>query len=279
MTGAPGAGLSCPCNRRTFRRGLDQPLPFLTPPRPVPPHGAGEALSSKEALVLRLNAQYPGDVGVLSAFFLNLVRLLRVVAGHLSCVWSGGHNVNHGGASVAQAPLALRVDAHSTCQQGDPCGRLLPARCPASPHACAARPRIQVSLPAGEAIYLAANVPHAYVSGELVECMAASDNVIRWAAGGTNVGLGAAKAGRIACGASGTPHHAPQGAALMPASSPADVPLSHPIPWPLASPVRLPTLPPPPCPLQCGADAQVPRHRCAGGQPHVRGGAAGRAQG
>ncbi|WIA28896.1 hypothetical protein OEZ86_011420 [Tetradesmus obliquus] len=69
---------------------------------------AGRALSEKEALVLRLNQQYPNDVGVLSAFFLNQVRL---------------------------AP--------------------------------------------GEAIYLAANEPHAYVSGELVECMAASDNVIR----------------------------------------------------------------------------------------------------
>lgn len=30
-----------------------------------------------------------------------------------------------------------------------------------------------------QAIYLDANVPHAYVSGELVECMATSDNVIR----------------------------------------------------------------------------------------------------
>lgn len=32
-------------------------------------------LSPKEKLVLRLNAQYPGDVGVLAAFFLNLVQL------------------------------------------------------------------------------------------------------------------------------------------------------------------------------------------------------------
>ena len=31
----------------------------------------------------------------------------------------------------------------------------------------------------GEAIYLAANEPHAYVSGQLIECMATSDNVIR----------------------------------------------------------------------------------------------------
>lgn len=35
---------------------------------------AGRALSEKEALVLRLNQQYPNDVGVLSAFFLNQVR-------------------------------------------------------------------------------------------------------------------------------------------------------------------------------------------------------------
>ena len=37
----------------------------------------------------------------------------------------------------------------------------------------------QVRLPAGSAIYLPANEPHAYLAGELVECMAASDNVIR----------------------------------------------------------------------------------------------------
>ncbi|EIE20706.1 mannose-6-phosphate isomerase [Coccomyxa subellipsoidea C-169] len=65
-------------------------------------------LTEKEKLVLRLNEQYPLDVGVLSAFFFNLVTL---------------------------------------------------------------KP--------GQAVYLAANVPHAYVSGELVECMATSDNVIR----------------------------------------------------------------------------------------------------
>jgi len=34
-------------------------------------------------------------------------------------------------------------------------------------------------LSAGEGIYLAANEPHAYISGELIECMATSDNVIR----------------------------------------------------------------------------------------------------
>ncbi len=34
-------------------------------------------------------------------------------------------------------------------------------------------------LRAGQALYLGANEPHAYLQGELVECMASSDNVIR----------------------------------------------------------------------------------------------------
>lgn len=37
--------------------------------------GGARPLTDKEELVLRLNAQYPQDVGVLSAFFLNLVKL------------------------------------------------------------------------------------------------------------------------------------------------------------------------------------------------------------
>ncbi len=36
-----------------------------------------------------------------------------------------------------------------------------------------------ILLKPGQAIYLPANEPHAYVSGQLVECMATSDNVIR----------------------------------------------------------------------------------------------------
>lgn len=39
--------------------------------------------------------------------------------------------------------------------------------------------RWQVRLPPGHALYLPANEPHAYLAGELVEVMAASDNVIR----------------------------------------------------------------------------------------------------
>lgn len=65
-------------------------------------------LTDKEQLVLRLEKQYPTDVGVISVFFFNYVRL-------------------------------------------DP----------------------------GEALYLGANEPHAYVSGECIECMATSDNVVR----------------------------------------------------------------------------------------------------
>ncbi|KAK8669579.1 hypothetical protein V6N13_107005 [Hibiscus sabdariffa] len=65
-------------------------------------------LREKEELVLGLEKQYPGDIGLLSAFFLNYVRLK-----------------------------------------------------------------------AGEALYLAANEPHAYLSGDCIECMATSDNVVR----------------------------------------------------------------------------------------------------
>lgn len=36
-----------------------------------------------------------------------------------------------------------------------------------------------LTLSPGEAIYLAANEPHAYLKGECIECMAASDNVVR----------------------------------------------------------------------------------------------------
>jgi len=36
-----------------------------------------------------------------------------------------------------------------------------------------------LQLKPGDAIYLAANVPHAYLSGDCIECMACSDNVIR----------------------------------------------------------------------------------------------------
>lgn len=31
----------------------------------------------------------------------------------------------------------------------------------------------------GESFFMAANEPHAYVAGEIIECMACSDNVVR----------------------------------------------------------------------------------------------------
>ncbi|KAF8399107.1 hypothetical protein HHK36_014973 [Tetracentron sinense] len=65
-------------------------------------------LTDKEQLVLRLEKQYPADVGIISAFFFNYVKL--------------------------------------------------------NP---------------GEALYLGANEPHAYICGECIECMATSDNVVR----------------------------------------------------------------------------------------------------
>lgn len=36
-----------------------------------------------------------------------------------------------------------------------------------------------VKLNPGEALFLGANEPHAYLSGECIECMATSDNVVR----------------------------------------------------------------------------------------------------
>ncbi|KZV36870.1 mannose-6-phosphate isomerase 1-like [Dorcoceras hygrometricum] len=65
-------------------------------------------LTETEQLVLKLEKQYPGDIGVLAAFLLNYVKL--------------------------------------------------------NP---------------GEALYLGANEPHAYIYGECIECMATSDNVVR----------------------------------------------------------------------------------------------------
>lgn len=65
-------------------------------------------LNEKEELALLLEQQYPADVGVISSFFFNYVKL--------------------------------------------------------SP---------------GEGLYIDANQPHAYVSGECIECMATSDNVVR----------------------------------------------------------------------------------------------------
>ena len=65
-------------------------------------------LTAKEKLILRLNSQYPGDVGIFAAYFLNYIKLQP-----------------------------------------------------------------------SQAIFLEANEPHAYLSGNCVEVMATSDNVVR----------------------------------------------------------------------------------------------------
>jgi len=57
----------------------------------------GAALAAKDALVLRLNAQYPADVGVLSAYFLNLVTLAP---------------------TQARAPAAVAVSSNCTIELG-----------------------------------------------------------------------------------------------------------------------------------------------------------------
>ena len=38
---------------------------------------------------------------------------------------------------------------------------------------------VYLSLKEGQSFFIGANIPHAYISGDLVECMALSDNVIR----------------------------------------------------------------------------------------------------
>lgn len=70
--------------------------------------GTDEVSEEVRALIVRLNQQYPKDVGVLCTFFLNVVHLER-----------------------------------------------------------------------GQAMFLGADEPHAYLSGHILECMAASDNVVR----------------------------------------------------------------------------------------------------
>jgi len=78
-----------------------------THPESFPTVG-GESAKSLAELLIRLNSQFPGDVGLFCTFVLNYVRL--------------------------------------------------------SP---------------GEAMFLRANEPHAYLSGDIMECMASSDNVVR----------------------------------------------------------------------------------------------------
>ena len=113
------AASSSPAERRERLRAAFTALMTAPPPavaaaikamcsRLAAEAAAGRPLADKERLVLRLQQQYPNDVGVMAAWFLNYLRL-----------------------------------------------------------------------GAGQAIALPANEPHAYISGQIVECMATSDNVVR----------------------------------------------------------------------------------------------------
>jgi mannose-6-phosphate isomerase len=71
----------------------------------------GRKLSEKEQLVLRLNQQYPNDVGVLSAFFLN-----QVGGGQVGGLGAG---VAHRGSEIAGALAAgCSVYGSLLCTQG-----------------------------------------------------------------------------------------------------------------------------------------------------------------
>ncbi|ORY20727.1 mannose-6-phosphate isomerase [Neocallimastix californiae] len=89
-------------NHTIIKTQLDKLISRISKIDPNPPKG------TLDEVLIRIEKQYPGDVGIFSIFLLNFV-----------------------------------------------------------------------SLKPGEGLYLAANEPHAYVSGDCIECMAASDNVVR----------------------------------------------------------------------------------------------------
>lgn len=160
--------------------GVTPSAPSTSAPATRGPVSEVEHVQGAQALALRLDEQYPGgDVGVMAAFFLNTVR-------------GGGR----GGEGMGRGERAWpRLACSWCCPHANPMmtGRavqmcLLQAVCscavftthvPVRLTSPAAYPPPQVHLKGGQAIYLPANEPHAYLAGELVECMAASDNVIR----------------------------------------------------------------------------------------------------
>ena len=147
-------------------------------------HKASVQLSAKEALVLRLNEQYPDDVGVLAAFFLNLVKLKPDQVRHLHTFWMqlyvglplcGCCSVS---GAVSARPVRQVTLVTPGCRSPSGCQAADSSCSSAAQDKAAQRLKCKAAL-AVQAIYLAANEPHAYVSGQLVECMATSDNVIR----------------------------------------------------------------------------------------------------
>ena len=89
---------------------------------------------------------------------------------------------DEGEVGAAVDALAARLDAEggaATLAAPDALAQTLAAQYPRDVGVLASYFLNYVKLADGEALALGANVPHAYVSGNLVECMAASDNVIR----------------------------------------------------------------------------------------------------
>lgn len=81
--------------------------------------------------------------------------------------------------SCQLAKLIARVRAGDVRTAADHLALRLYEQYPADVGVLSAYLLNHVTLHPGEALYLGANEPHAYISGECIECMAASDNVVR----------------------------------------------------------------------------------------------------
>lgn len=94
------------------------------------------------------------------------------------CCWSFATRV------TAPQLLELRHTRHRTAPQLRPhlrrcCGCVTSGRYPGDVGVVAPYLLNTIVLKPGDAIFLAANEPHAYLSGDCVEVMACSDNVVR----------------------------------------------------------------------------------------------------
>ncbi len=141
------------------------------------------SLAAQFGLDISASAQ---DVGILSAYFLNLIALdqgqvrhsavllLYQQPSHVACrpqPWFGSSRVR----SVIVVSLWRQSWRYMNyCAIADGLCEVAVHHAPGSLILC---PDTAPGL--DQAIYLAANEPHAYLSGELVECMATSDNVVR----------------------------------------------------------------------------------------------------
>jgi len=84
-------------------------------------------------------------------------------------------------AEIAAAIQGIRSELGRTGQHEDrdTCFLQLAAKCPGDPGSLSAYFLNYLALQPGDAFYMAANEPHAYLQGAIIECMANSDNVVR----------------------------------------------------------------------------------------------------